>query len=186
MVIDLSKAYTPVDVGPNWWRTIPGCGGRYRASRSGDIQRMLPSGLVRDMTPYRKQGRTFRNRLFVKLTINGKPRETAVLKIMAETWHNNKDKSLVPYHKNGIATDNRADNIGFISRSELGKLTGHMAGKRKCVFKVDENGNEIEVYRSAREAARQNNMSYQAVLDRCHNKVKNPFALDGYTYKFEK
>ena len=109
-----------------------------------------------------------------------------MLKIMAETWHNNKDKSLIPYHKNGIVTDNHVDNIGFISRSELGKMTGHMTNKRKCVFKVDENGNEVEVYRSAREAAKQNNMSYQTVLDRCHNKVKNPFALDGYTYQFEK
>lgn len=132
------------------------------------------------MTPYRR-----RNRLFVKLTANGKPKEVAVLKIMAETWHCNKDKNLVPYHKNGIATDNHADNIGFANRRELGKMTGHMAGRRKCVFKVDKNGNETEVYRSAREAARQNNMSYQTVLDRCHGKVKNPYALDGHTYRFE-
>ena len=182
----MSKAYIPADVGANWWRDIPGYGGKYRASKSADIQRVFPSGLVRDMTPYKKQGKTLRNRLFVKLTINGKSKEVAMLKIMAETWHENKDKTLVPYHKNGIVTDNYADNIGFISRSELGKMTGHMANKRKCVFKVDENGNEVEVYRSAREAAKQNNMSYQTVLDRCHNKVKNPFALDGYTYQFER
>lgn len=109
-----------------------------------------------------------------------------MLKIMAETWHCNGDKSLVPYHKNGNVTDNRADNIGFINRSELGKMTGHMAGRRKCVFRVDENGNGVEVYRSARAAAKANSMSYQTVLDRCHNRVKNPFALDGYTYQFEK
>lgn len=182
----MSKSYIPADVGSNWWRNIPGYGGKYRASKAGYIQRVFPSGLVRDMTPYRKQSKILRNRLFVKLTINGKPKEVAILKIMAETWHNNKDKSLVPYHKNGIVTDNHADNIGFINRSELGKMTGHMANKRKCVFKVDKDGNEIEVYRSAREAARENNMSYQTVLDRCHNKVKNPFVLDGYTYQFEK
>lgn len=181
----MSKAYIPADACPGWWRNIPGYGGKYRASRAGDIQRVLPGGLVRDMTPYRKKSRVLRNRLFVKLTMNGKSKEVPVLKIMAETWHGNKDKNLVPYHKNGIVTNNHADNIGFTSRSELGKMTGHMANKRKCVFKVDENGNEVEVYRSAREAARQNNMSYQAVLDRCHNKVKNPFALDGFTYRFE-
>lgn len=182
----MAKAYTPEDVGAGWWRDIPGYGGKYRASKAGDIQRVFPSGLVRDMTPYRKQGEVLRNRLFVKLTVNGKPKEVSMLKIMAGTWHENKDKSLVPYHKNGIATDNHADNIGFISRSELGKISGHMAKKRKSVFKVDKDGNEVEVYRSAREAARQNNMSYQAVLDRCHNKVKNPFALDGHTYQFER
>ena len=52
-------------------------------------------------------------------------------------------------------------------------------------MKVTENGDEVEVYRSAREAARKNSMSYQTVLDRCHNRVKKPFALDGYTYQFE-
>lgn len=181
-----AKAFVPPDNGAGWWRDIPGYGGKYRANRAGDVQRVFPSGLVRDMTPYRKKGRKLRNRLFVKLTADGKAKEVAVLKIMAETWHRNGDKSLVPYHKNGNVTDNRADNIGFINRSELGKMTGHMAGRRKCVFRVDENGNEVEVYRSARAAAKANSMSYQTVLDRCHNRVKNPFALDGYTYQFEK
>ena len=39
--------------------------------------------------------------------------------------------------------------------------------------------------RSAREAAKANHMSYQTVLDRCNGKVKNPYALDGFTYRFE-
>lgn len=181
-----AKAFVPPDIGPNWWRIIPDCGGKYRAGRNGDVQRIFQDGRVRNMTPYRKKGKNHGNGLFVKLTVNGKAKDTAILKIMAETWHDNKDKNLVPYHKNGIVTDNRADNIGFISRRELGKLTGHMAGRRKCVVRVAEDGGETEVYRSARAAAKANNMSYQTVLDRCHNKVKNPFALDGYTYQFEK
>lgn len=37
----------------------------------------------------------------------------------------------------------------------------------------------------AREAAKANHMSYQTVLDRCNGKVKNPYALDGFTYRFE-
>lgn len=36
-----------------------------------------------------------------------------------------------------------------------------------------------------REAAKANHMSYQTVLDRCNGKVKNPYALDGFTYRFE-
>ena len=109
-----------------------------------------------------------------------------MLKVMVETWYGSRGRSLVPYHKNGIVSDNRADNIGFASKRELGKMTGHMSGRRKSVFKVAEGGEEVEVYRSAREAARQNHMSYQAVLDRCHGKVKKPFASDGFTYQFEK
>lgn len=181
-----NKAYAPADVGKNWWRDIPGYGGKYRASRDGDIQRVFPSGLVRDMTPYRKKSKVLRNRLFVKLTKNGKSKEVPMLKIMAETWHGNPGRDLVPYHKNGIVTDNRADNIGFASRRELGKKTGHMTNRRRGVMKISEDGEEVEIYRSAREAAKANNMSYQTVLDRCHNRVKKAFALDGFTYQFEK
>ena len=181
-----NKAYLPADVGKNYWRDIPGYGGKYRASRNGDIQRVFPSGLVRDMTPYRKKSRVLRNRLFVKLTINGKPKEVPMLKIMAETWHGHRAGNLVPYHKNGIVTDNRADNIGFASRSELGKRTGHMTDRRRSVIKVSGDGEEVEIYRSARAAAKANNMSYQTVLDRCHNRVKKEFALDGFTYRFER
>lgn len=180
------KAFVPTENGIDWWRDIPGYNGIYRVNRNADIQRVFSSGLVRNMTPYKKKSKTFRNRLFVKLTIGGKSKEVAVLKIMAETWYDNRNENLVPYHKNGIVTDNHADNIGFISRRELGRMTGHMANKRKCVVKVSEDGEEVEFYRSARAAAKANNMSYQTVLDRCHNRVKNPFTLDGYTYQFEK
>lgn len=185
------RAFVPVENGPNWWRDVPGYNGKYRVSRNADVQRVFPSGLVRSMTPYRKQYKTRRRGLFVKLTAGGRSKEVPVLRIMAEAWHGeewrvSRDEGLVPYHKNGIVTDDRDDNIGFISRRELGRLTGHRTDKRRCVFKVSQEGEEVEVYRSAREAARENNMSYQTVLDRCHGKVKNPFALDGYTYRFEK
>lgn len=91
----------------------------------------------------------------------------------------------MPYHINRNIWDNRLENIGFIDRVSLGRLTGHMSSKRKAVFKVDRDGREVEVYRSAREAAKANHMSYQTVLDRCNGKVKNPYALDGFTYRFE-
>lgn len=180
------KAFAPPDNGKSWWRDIPGYAGRYRASREGVVQRVYRSGLVREMTPYKKKSKAARGRLFVKLTVNGKSKEVPMLKIMAETWHDNRDKNVVPYHKNGIATDNHADNIGFATKSELGRMTGHRTKRRKGVIKVSEDGEEVEIYRSARQAAKANHMSYQAVLDRCHNRVKKPFALDGHTYRFEK
>jgi hypothetical protein len=54
-----------------------------------------------------------------------------------------------------------------------------------AVLKVNQEGEVIACYRSAREAARRNYVSYQTVLDRCHNKTKNPFWLDGYSYVFD-
>ena len=55
---------------------------------------------------------------------------------------------------------------------ELGKLTARMSVKRKPVIKIDE-------------AGIRNNMSYQTIADRCHNRIKKPFVLDGYNYQFE-
>lgn len=179
------KAYVPAEDGAGWWRDIPGYNGKYRVNRNGDIQRVFQNGLVRDMTPYKASSKNAGNGLYVKLTADGKPKAVAVLKIMVQTWYGGKGGNLVAYHRNGIVTDNHVSNIGFTTREELGRLTGHMA-RRRTVFKVARDGEEVEVYPSAREAARANNMSYEAVLDRCHNKVKNPFALDGYTYRFEK
>lgn len=152
------KAYMPEENGPNWWRDIPGYGGKYQVNRLGEIRRVFPSGSVRDMTPYKKSGakhkKILRNRLFVKLTGENGSKEVAVLKIVAGAWHGPTPSGMVPYHKNGIVTDNRAENIGFIDKQTLGRNTGHMAEKRRTVFKINTSGEVVEIYRSAREAAK--------------------------------
>ena len=54
------------------------------------------------------------------------------------------------------------------------------------VFKVDRQGNDVEIYRSARAAAQANYANHHAILDRCHNRIKNPYELfGGYTFRFE-
>lgn len=179
-----SKAYKPENE-PGWWRDVCGYGGKYQVSRHGEVRRVNSTGLVHDMTAYTKSGRQFRGRLFVKLTKGGKSKEEPLLQIVAAAWLGQTPAGKVPYHMNGIVTDNRSDNIGFITRSELGKRTGAMADARAIVFMVDRDGEVVEVYRSAREAAKANFMSYQSVLDRCHNRIKNHYALNGYTFQFE-
>ena len=175
------------------WRDIPGYDGFYEASFMGEIRswrggRWGRLSSPKPLTPYKKQQRGKRrrsNRVYVKLTDGtGKAREIAVINIMADVWKGGRPPGLVAYHINGDTFDNRAMNIGFITRSKLGKKTGG-SSRRRAVGKVTERGDVVEIYRSAREAARQNHMSYQTVLDRCNEKVKKPFALDGHTYRFE-
>lgn len=178
------KAYKPLD-DPGWWRDVGGYGGKYQVSRHGVIRRVYNSGLVRDLTPFRRKNKITRNRLFVKLTIDGISKDVPVMQIVARAWLGKTPEGKVPYHINRDVTDNRADNIGFISKDELGKLTARMANKRIPVFAIDAEGNVLEVYGSAREAAKANYLSYQSVLDRCHKKVKNEYALTGFTFRFE-
>lgn len=172
----------------NLWFDIPGFDGKYQASRLGDIRRVYSDGRTKVLSQFtRHSGKwKYRSRLWVNLSYNGKKKRCTVLSLMVKTFFGDVPEGKVPYHKNLSTWDNRVDNIGFIDQRELGRLTGGKSNKCKPVIKYDRHGNAVDTYRSAREAARENNMSYQTVLDRCHNKVKNPYALDGFNYQFEK
>ncbi len=169
------------------WKDVPGYDGVYQISRYGEVRSYRQNrNEPKPMTQYlRKRGSRGHAR-FVKLTdCNGKSRDVNVLRIMANVWLGGLPEGKVPYHKNGDLNDHCINNIGFASREKLGKMTGAKA-RRMPVAKVDRNGEVVEVYTSARAAAKANFMSYQAVLDRCNGKVKKPFALDGHNYVFDR
>ena len=169
------------------WRDIPGYNGAYQINSLGEIVSFRWRGERRSktpkpITPYFKYGKKVTR--FVKLTDDdGKTKERAVSSLMAITFFNLPD-GYVLYHKNGDLSDNTLHNLRPISRKELGKITGAQAG-RKPVKKIDADGNAVAFYSSIRAAARANFMSYQTVSDRCNNKVKKPFAADGYNYQFD-
>lgn len=165
-----------------FWKDIPGYNGRYQISREGVVRRIYKKG-VRDLCQFKKKAH--RSELFVKLCKDGCYRDFLVGSLVAITWIGPTPKDMVAYHKNGIISDNRVENIGYITRSELGRISGDKTSKRNIVFKIDSNGNVVEIYRSARAAARDNYMSHQTMLDRCHNRVLNPYVMDGYDYQFE-
>lgn len=165
------------------WTNIPGYSGKYQADTDGNIRRVYKSGKTRLMTPYRKK-MSGSQRFVVKLTRDGKSKEEILVQIMAKTFLGNPPPGCVPYHKNGCQSDNYIQNIAYISRKELGKLTGRNS-RRQPVAKIDSSGQIVEVYSSARECARKNFMSYQTVIDRCNGKCKSAFAPDGYAYAWE-
>ena len=163
----------------NTLKDIPGYGGKYKANPTGQIVHAYRSGKVRLMTQYLSH-----NKFAVKLTADGIPKEIPAATLILLTFKGSCPEGMVPHHKNGIKSDNRLDNLGYIQRGELGRKTGK-GSRSQSVIKMDRDGNAVEVYYSAREAARKNNMSYQTVIDRCNGRVKKPFALDGHTYVWE-
>ena len=166
------------------YRNIPGYKGKYQVDKEANVRRMYPSGKTRAMTPFRKKT-SHRKQFVVKLTDdNGKSKEVSILQIMANTFLGPAPDGCVPHHKNGCQGDNYIQNIEYISRKELGKKTG-ASSKRQPVAKMDSHGEIVEVYSSAREAAKKNYMSYQTVIDRCNGKCKSAFAPDGYAYAWE-
>lgn len=152
------------------WKDIPGYDGKYQASTEGNIRRTLKSGQFRSMTPYHKKMKGSQ-RLVVKLTKDGKAKEEIVLSLIARTFLGPVPDGAVPYHKNGMQSENHINNIAYIPRQELGKLTGY-SSRNKIVVKLDSCGQDVEYYRSAREAAKKNFLSRQVITDRCNGKTK--------------
>ncbi|MBQ7346059.1 MAG: hypothetical protein IJW45_08380 [Oscillospiraceae bacterium] len=176
------------------WRDIPGYDGAYQISRDGLVRTWRwrgphflkePKLLTQYARKPRGKGRRS-GRRYVKLTDpQGRSREAAVIRLMVEVWLGGYPAGKVAYHKNGDLTDHRDVNIGFITPRKLGQITRAKAG-RVPEAKVNEAGEVVAFYTSARKAAKANHMSYQAVLDRCNGKVKKPYALDGHTYRFDR
>lgn len=165
------------------WRDIPGYKGIYQADREGNIRRLYRNGKTRILTPYHKK-MNGSQRLVVKLSVNGKAREVVVIQMMARTFLGPPPAGHIPVHRNGCQSDNYVNNIKYISRQQAGKIYGARS-KRKAVVKIDNHGEIVEVYSSARTAAEANYMSHQTVTDRCNGKCKSPFAPDGYAYAWE-
>ena len=167
------------------WKNVPGYNGKYQLNTEGECRRVYPSGKTRKMTPFVKQHITGSKRLFVGMTNDeGKKKDECLHGIMALTFLGPVPEGHVPYHKNGNYDENHIQNIAYISRQELGKLTGGRS-RRQAVAKIDANGEIVEIYSSAREAARKNYMSRQTVTDRCNGACKSAFAPDGYAYAWE-
>ena len=165
------------------WRDIPGYKGIYQADREGNIRRLYRNGKTRILTPYHKK-MNGSQRLVVKLSVNGQAREVIVIQVIARTFLGPPPEGHIPVHRNGCQSDNYVNNIKYISRQQAGKIYGARS-KRKAVVKIDNHGEIVEVYSSARTAAKANYMSHQTVTDRCNGKCKSPFAPDGYAYAWE-
>ena len=173
------------------WRDIKDFDGKYQVSFSGQIRRVYKSGKTRILKPYtsskgsKKYKRT-KQKLYVGLTKDGKKKVFLVHQIVAEHFLPKPKKGQVIYHKNKMLSDNWANNLAYISREDLGRLTG-AGSRRKPVVKINRDGEIVDCYTSAREAGRQNYMSYQTVMDKCNlTSVKRSiFAPDGYAYAWE-
>lgn len=145
-------------INPRGWYDIPGYDGKYQINYFGNVRRALKRG-YKALHPYIK---TTNGRRVVKLNC----KEQVIMKLMQITFIGELPPGMVTYHKNGIITDDALNNIGIITRSELGRLTGRGNGCETSVVKISEEGQIVDFYRSVREAGRKNHMSYQTILDR--------------------
>lgn len=150
---------------------------KYEIDTAGTIRIIITKHI---MKPSLKDGK-----LVIRLMDeNGNRKEERVHKLVGETFLRTQRPGESLRHINGIKTDNYVGNLEWISKKELGKLTGPHS-RRKPVVKLNDDGEALDFYTSAREAAKQNFMSYQTVMDYCNKKNKKKIAPDGYIYKWD-
>lgn len=117
----------------------------------------------------------------VKLRLpDGKQKYFAVSHLMADAFMGGVPEGHGVFHKDPFKLDNELENLEILPLK-------HGGGAKSCksVFKIDPLGNVVEIYRSAKEAAKKNHMSVSAMYERCQGKIKDPARLDGYTYQYE-
>lgn len=165
------------------WKVVPGTDGKYMANPEGQLCRLTKNG-KKMITEGYMHIRRHRKYVAVKMTLNGHTAEHLLSHIIWETFRGPIPDGMGVVHIDRTMTNNKLSNLVLMTKEQAGNKYGKLCANR-IVMKVAPDGEVEEIYRSAREAARQNHMSYQTVLDRCNHKVKNPFALDGYNYLWE-
>ncbi|WP_034467537.1 NUMOD4 domain-containing protein [Butyrivibrio proteoclasticus] len=166
------------------WKPIPGYDGKYEASYFGQVRRIYKNAKPKLLTAYEKKNRKGSRYLVVKLTNDSGSKEIKLATTIYLTFRGNVPDGGCITHKDGDFANNECNNLIILTKEELGRRTGYMS-KHKPVLKCTPDLVPIDCYRSAREAARCNYMSYQTVIDRCNGKCKSLCAPDGYVYMWD-
>ena len=166
------------NVNPERWYDIPGYEGLYQINWYGNVRRTLKNKNTKIIkTRLRTDGKHT-----VKLYKGGKYKEWTIMRLMRITFIGNLPVGYVTYHKNGIKNDEELSNIGIISRSELTRKINAKSKRSIKVVKINSDGEIVEYYKSIRNAAKKNNMSYGTIAYYVSKKAQYLYAPDGYAY----
>lgn len=98
---------------PQIWKDIPGYEGYYKISSDGLVKRIKPSNRNRGgiLTA------TFDSKRYlqIKLTVNGNSKTFKVHKLVMIAFAGDRPAGFQINHKNGIKTDNRIENLEYVS-----------------------------------------------------------------------
>lgn len=148
----------------------------YRISEAGIVESFRTGRWV----PVAVNAQGHRSARVRLMGLDGKRITIAVAKLMANAFMGGVPNGYGVFHKNRAKLDNELENLELRPLKSCGGVTSN-----KPVLKIDRRGNVVEIYRSAKEAAKKNHMSASAMYERCGGKIKNPFRVDGYAYQYE-
>lgn len=171
------------------WRSIPGLPG-YEASSEGRIRSHSGvNGAARILKPHidRKNGCITNNR--ITLPEGGSRKTFQVARPVYTAWFGNIPDGQVVCCRNGNMTDAKPSNLFLSDRSKRFSERARKVGgsNRRPVVKIDRTLAVIEVYQSARQAARKNGFRCKYYITSvCNFQFKSSvFAADGFLYAWD-
>lgn len=176
------------------WKDIPGYEGLYQVSNLGRVKsldRFVKTGMGTRhqeeiiVKPTTLNGGYLKIRLYKDGTTSGR----LVHRLVAEMFKPNIENKTDVNHKNGDKTDNRVDNLEWVSHKEnmqhafaMGLIGGkHFLNNKgsKAVSQYDENMTLIETYPSMHEAERKTGIRQGIISTSVHRGSK----VGGYIWK---
>lgn len=143
------------------WRDVPGWEGLYKVSDDGRVRTLQDS---HRKSKNEEIAQTLRGYGYQYVNLYSKSRKAQfpVHRLVAMAFIPNPENKREVNHKNGIKTDNKVENLEWVTRKEneehsrrMGFHDAEVRQRSKMVLAIDNETGERKIYYSANEAARE-------------------------------
>lgn len=185
------KEYDTTSLDGEQWVDIAGYNGLYQVSNLGRVKSIDRTDDVFCAGRIMKPRIVYRNgrlvEICITLTVNRNRRKISVCRLVADVFCKGYKKGLVLNHINGDITDNRADNLEWVTVSrmyEIGRYRANSASiaKRRAVIQMTTDGKVVAEYESLIAAEKAVGVAHSNIRSVCLGKK---LTCGGYKWKFK-